>query len=320
MTGTDCGSGNRPGDRCSRLACGVAGWSYDDWNDTVYRVPKEPPPQLELFSTAAEPQVCDLPGDRLAFLAGFVDMIEIDSSFYRIPTVRTTRSWARRVEWKPGFFFTAKLHRDFTHRFLHDTREANAYRNAFTPLCEHGVLNGLLAQFRYDMRDTPETRRHLQWLKQEFSGLAPLVVEVRHSSWQGPEAMRYLRELDVAVAVLDYPVARNAFTETRCIAGRHAYFRLHGRNRAAWFSKDVPVYETYNYDYSQNEIRQLANTAKTLIADAGQLTIVANNHYRGKAVSAALRLKAELLQQQIPVPPALLKTYPHLDSIASTKD
>ena len=298
-----------------RLHVGVAGWSYSDWRDTVYRIPSEPVIQPDLFGPPHRKSDRYV-RDELAFLADYVDMIEINSSFYRIPSTRSTTSWARRVADKPGFFFTAKLTNTFTHEFRRDNVAASEFRNAMEPLQRAGLLRGLLAQFRYDFADSADTQRLLKWIHREFGEFAALIVEVRHKSWEAAAAMDFLRGLEVTVANLDYPTARDSFNPDRCTVGEHAYLRLHGRNRQAWFSKEASVEETYNYDYSNAEITGLAERSEDLLKDVKQLTIVANNHCQGKAVSAALRLKAKLTARKLPIPPALLEAYPKLKRIA----
>ncbi|OGV74161.1 MAG: hypothetical protein A3K19_21040 [Lentisphaerae bacterium RIFOXYB12_FULL_65_16] len=294
---------------------GIAGWTYEDWHDTVYRIPA-PTVQPDLFG-ATLPGKDRHPADELAFIARYVDMIEINSSFYRIPSPRTTELWARRVAPKSGFFFTAKLHQDFTHRFLRSRPRAAEFRAALRPLTDHHCLNGVLAQFRYDVQDNGEARGLLEWLRDEFATLAPLIVEVRHASWQAPPALQFLGSLGVTVANLDYPTSSDSFNPPVCAIGDQAYFRLHGRNHQAWFSRDADVNDVYNYDYSEAEVGELATRSTAILGETKELTIVANNHYQGKAVSAALRLKARLTGEKQPVPPGLLATYPHLRSIAA---
>lgn len=296
--------------RTKPVYAGVAGWSYADWRDTVYRLPVATE-QLELFGNPKQSRARYVP-DELAFLAQYVDMIEINSSFYRVPSVKTTHSWAKRVAHKPGFFFTAKLHQRFTHEFVRDTPMAGEFRAAFDPLSGSGLLRGLLAQFRYDFADGPEARRMLTWIADQFSILAPLIVEVRHISWERPQGLGFLRDLGATVANLDYPTSCDSFNPQKSGIGDNAYLRLHGRNRGAWFSSEASVAETYNYNYSDGEIQQLAQRSLEILGDVTELTIVANNHYQGKAVSAALRLKAEITDEKLDVPPALLETYPNL--------
>jgi len=299
------------------LHCGVAGWSYADWRDTVYRLPpkKVQPDLFGDLGVTVKPQHAK---DELVFIADYVDMVEINSSFYRVPTAKMASSWVRRIGDRSSFFFTAKLNQDFTHRQLRDTSLAKSFRDGLRPLADRGILRGLLAQFRYDFADTSANRDQLLWIRDKFAEFADLVVEVRHISWQDPAALQFLVGLGATVANLDYPTASDSFTLQGSAGGDKAYLRLHGRNREAWFSRDASVEETYNYDYSEDEISGLAQRSRDLLKEAKELTIVANNHYQGKAVSAALRLKAALTDQNVPVPPGLLESYPHLKRIAET--
>ncbi len=296
------------------LSVGVAGWSYPDWRDTVYRLPA-PQVQPDLFGGPSRARA-RYAHDELAYLSGFVDMIEINSTFYRIPTPRTTASWGRRVRDRAAFFFTAKLNREFTHEFRRDRSLAETFRTALRPLADAGLLRGILVQFRYDFENTAGGRRHLDWLHAQFAEFAPLIVEVRHRSWEAPAALDFFRERGVTVANLDYPAGRDSFNPAVCVTAPVGYLRLHGRNREAWYAKTSSPAEPYNYDYSDAEIAELAERARRIAGDVRHLIIVANNHYRGKGLSAALRLKAALSGRKVPVPPALAETYPAVARIA----
>lgn len=277
------------------VACGVAGWSYPDWDGIVYagRI-----------------------RDKLAYVASFVDMIEINSTFYRPPEARTAESWVRRTEAFPDFFFTAKLHQEITHggRVTHGL--ADAFREGLAPMRDAGRLRHLLAQFRYDFADTPTARDHLALIRETFGGMCGLVMELRHNSWQSPGALEFLRGLGVTVANLDYPTARNSFNLAACTVGADAYFRLHGRNTAAWFSREAGRDEVYNYLYSRGELEGIRDRILRVAAESRTLTAVANNHYRGKELANALQLKALLTGRQVSVPPGLVAEYPELGAIA----
>jgi uncharacterized protein YecE (DUF72 family) len=284
-----------PADVAGRIACGVAGWSYPDWKGYVYG------PEVK---------------DELRFVAGFVDMIEINSTFYRPPEARTAESWVRRTADLPGFFFAAKLHQDLTHRGLVEPFMVEAVRRGFEPLRREGRLRHLLAQFRYDFADTPAAREHLGRIGGAFGGLANLVFELRHGSWQSPGALEFLRSLGVAVANLDCPVGRQSFTLRVSGVGEHAYLRLHGRNAKAWFSKGAGRDETYNYQYSPKEVDEIVRRAVEIAAMTRSLTLVANNHYQGKEAVNVLQIKARLTGSKVAVPPLLAQKYPELGEIA----
>lgn len=278
------------------IACGVAGWSYPDWDGYVY-------PRGEK--------------DKLRYVARFVDMIEINSTFYRPPDARTAASWLARTADLPGFFFTAKLHQDITHKGAIEPATVLAFHEGFRPLAEAGRLRHLLAQFRYDFADGGAEREHLRAIRGRFGDLARVTLELRHNSWQSPDALDFLRGLDVSVANLDYPLARNSFNLARCDVGRHAYLRLHGRNAAAWFSKDAGRDETYNYLYGPAEIEEIVKRAVALARASATLTLVANNHYQGKEAVNILQIKARLTGKPVATPPLLAERYPQLKDISA---
>lgn len=273
----------------------MAGWSYPDWNGIVYTEPKV---------------------DQLEFVSRFVDCVEVNSTFYRPPFEKTTASWLQRTEQKNDFFFTAKLHRDFTHEGRIDAGMVKQFHKGFEPFLQAGKLKHLLVQFKWDFTDSEPNRQHLTKIVESFSDAFDLVVEVRHKSWEQDDALEFLRGLGVSVSNLDYPVTWNSFSMKHCTVGTNGYFRLHGRNREKWFSKDAGRDETYNYYYNEQELGQIKGRIDRLAEAFATLTVIANNHYRGAELANAIELKALLTGQKQPVPQGLLKTYPNLVAIA----
>jgi len=278
----------------SAIHIGIAGWSYADWNGIVYTNSKM---------------------DQLEYVSRFVDCLEINSTFYRPPVERNSESWLRRTAAKSGFFFTAKLHRDFTHEGKIDPAAVKQFHKGFEPLLQEGKLRHLLAQFRYDFSDSAANRRHLSKIVESFRDAFNVTVELRHKSWENPEALVFLQELGVAVCNLDYPTASNSFNMQQCTVGEHGYFRMHGRNSEKWFSK-AGRDETYNYYYNDNELSQIKKRIDGLADAFKTLTVIANNHYRGAELANAIELKALLSGCKQPVPEGLLKAYPDLARIA----
>ena len=276
------------------IRVGIAGWSYPDWNGSVYRGRIK---------------------DKLAFMAGFVDMIEINSTFYRPPDSKTAGAWAERVAGYPDFFFSAKLHQEITHEGRLGVDMVRSFREGLAPLVDAGRLRHLLAQFKYDFNDTPGHRNHLQKIKESLDGLGEMVFELRHNSWQSPESLSFLTGLGVTVANIDYPLGRNSFNLDQCLVGREGYLRLHGRNAEAWFDKQAGRDETYDYLYSNGELKVICERAVKLAKSFKSLTIVANNHYGGKEVVNALQIKHRLTGKKMKAPPALVEKYPDLAEI-----
>ncbi|MHC4679832.1 MAG: DUF72 domain-containing protein [Planctomycetota bacterium] len=278
----------------SLIYIGIAGWSYPDWKGIVYTSSRI---------------------DQLEYVSGFVDCLEINSTFYRPPAEHNSKSWLRRTAAKSEFFFTAKLHRDFTHEGKIDPAVIKQFHKGFEPLLREGKLRHLLIQFKYDFSDSARNRRHLSKIVENFSNTFNLTVELRHKSWEAPNALNFLQELGVAVCNLDYPTASNSFNLQRCTVGEHGYFRMHGRNREKWFSK-AGRDETYNYYYNDDELSQIKERVEGLAGAFKTLTVIANNHYRGAELANALELRALITGRKQPVPEGLLKAYPNLQRIA----
>jgi uncharacterized protein YecE (DUF72 family) len=226
-------------------------------------------------------------------------------------------SWVRRTEDFPGFYFTAKLHQDITHKGEITPVMVQAFHEGLKPLTSAGRLKHLLAQFRYDFDDTPEAREHLADIKKAFGDMTNLTLELRHKSWESDEAQEYLMSIAVGVANLDYPMASNSFGLWQTNIGEHAYLRLHGRNSKAWFSKGAGRDEVYNYLYSNDEVIKIVNRAVSIAKMSKSLTIVANNHYQGKEAVNILQIKSKLTGKKVAVPPLLTEKYPDLGKIAA---
>ena len=145
------------------LHCGVAGWSYPHWDSTVF-----PRPKPRGFHA-------------LEYLSRYLDVIEINTSFYQHPRPEVTRVWLRKVAGNPSFRFTAKLNRAFTHDRRLEENAVKAFRRGMRPLHEAGKLGCVLMQFPWSFRFTEENRDFLIQLRRAFSEF-PLVAEMRHSS------------------------------------------------------------------------------------------------------------------------------------------
>jgi len=290
-------SNNPP--QAARAVCpvyvGIAGWSYPDWEGIVYTDPK---------------------ADQLEYVSGFVDCIEINSTFYRPPFERNTRSWLARTSKRPEFFFTAKLHQSITHEGKIEPAVVKQFHEGFRPFLDAAKLKHLLAQFRYDFADSPANRQLLTKIVDQFGKAFHLVVEVRHKSWEKPESLSFMQDLGLTVCNLDYPVSSQSFNLQHCTVGKDGYFRMHGRNAEKWFSKSSRD-AVYDYHYDEKELATIKERLDSLGKAFESLTVIANNHYRGAELANAIELKALVSGQKQPVPEGLIKTYPNLANIAT---
>jgi uncharacterized protein YecE (DUF72 family) len=279
------------------IRVGPAGWSYQDWEGIVYPISKG-----SQF-------------DPLAYLAEFFDTIELNNTFYRSPTPQMGKSWVQRVRSNPHFKFTAKLNRLFTHeRQAATVDDEKAFKNGLTPLMENGVLGALLIQVPYSFHHNEENRGYLQELAEKFREY-PLVLEVRHASWDRAAVYQFLRETRIGFGNIDQPQVSYSIGATKKVTGPVGYLRLHGRNAKEWFREEGDRNTRYDYLYNEFEIFELVERIRQIAAEAEEMYVITNNHYRGKAICNAVEIKAKLGGKGLRVPELWLQHYPQLKEV-----
>jgi len=259
---------------------GPAGWSYADWRGTVY-----PEPLPRAFN-------------HLAFLAGQFDFVEVNTSFYRIPSAKLTRGWVDKTAGFDDFRFWLKLHQSFTHERRLEKPMLDGFRECLRPLADAGKLSGLLAQFPYSFKFEPVNLDYLRELAGHFRAWT-LAVEFRHDSWLEDEVLALFRENGLVWTNIDQPQISQSLPLTALATiGETAYLRLHGRNYQDWFSgqgRDA----RYDYSYSLAELGRLGEVVARLREQAKQVFVSGNNHYKGAAVKNLLQLKEILLKRRL---------------------
>ena len=274
------------------IRIGPAGWSYRDWEGVVY-----PRPRPRGF-------------DPLAFLAGYFDTIEINSTFYRPAAAEAATSWAARVGANPRFRFAAKLWRRFTHERdeTFTTADVAAARAALDPLHDGGRLGAVLLQFPWSFRRDDASRLWLDDVIGAFRDF-PLALEVRHESWNVPRFYEELAERDVGFVNIDQPRFRHSLGPTATATSQVGYVRIHGRNYADWFRKDATGDERYDYLYTADELQPWVDRARTVAKATAETYVVTNNHRLGKGIANAVMLKAMVAGREVPAPPGVVEAY-----------
>ena len=252
-----------------QIRVGPAGWSYADWSGYVY-----PARRTKGFHEAA-------------YLSEYFDTIEINTSFYQPLRPDHAALWVERVAANPAFLFTAKLWQKFTHDPSATLEDERAVRAGFDVLRQAEKLGAVLLQFPFSFHRTKETVGYLTAVLKRFADY-PLVVELRHASWQTEETLALLRELNAGFCNIDQPIIGA-----------------------------TPAHERYNYLYSEEELDPWVARIRTVNQHTRNTFVVTNNHYQGKAVVNALQLISILKGSKVKVPEPLRQHYPELEKIAS---
>jgi uncharacterized protein YecE (DUF72 family) len=255
--------------------------------------------------------------DPLPFLARHFGVLEVDSTFYRIPEPLRTGEWVRRVADFADFRFTVKLFQGFTHTRKASLVDERAFHRAVEPLRRFGKLSAVLIQWPWSFKNTPENQRALLEVAARFAAY-PLAVEVRHASWGRKETLALFREHDLAFCNVDQPALAQCLGPTGAVTAGLAYFRFHGRNAAAWFTEGAGRDERYNYLYSPGELAPWLETVRAAAAEARETVVVFNNHFRGQAPANAFELQHALTGERQHVPSELIETYPRLEAVSDT--
>ncbi len=284
----------------NELRVGPAGWSYPDWSGYVY-----PTPRGKDFHEAS-------------YLANFFDTIEINTSFYQPLRPDHARSWIERVASNPAFLFTAKLWQHFTHEPMASAEDERAVRSGFDVLAKSEKLGAILLQFPFSFHSTRETVSHLTELIKRFRDY-PLVVELRHASWQTDQTLELLHKYQVGFCNIDQPIIGQSLKPSARSTSPVGYIRFHGRRYDTWFSDDpsTPAHERYNYLYSREELDPWADRIREIQKNTRKTFVVTNNHFQGKAVVNALQLISVLTASKVKIPEPLRQHYPQLEPIAS---
>jgi uncharacterized protein YecE (DUF72 family) len=286
-----------------KVLVGIAGWSYPDWKGLVF-------PRETNFN-------------RLNYLSQFFDTLEVNTSFYSIPSRVLVQRWLVSVSPNPEFLFTVKLYKQFTHgeevekgRPCIVPSVAEAFKAAFEPLLQAHRLGALLLQFPYRFHDEPGNRAYLRELFGVFREF-PLALEVRHRSFNVEDFYAFLAKEEVAFANIDQPTVSSSMPPTQVVTlPQLAYLRFHGRNATAWFAAEAGRDQRYDYDYAVEEFESYFGMIKRFMRHEGKLYVIFNNHYRASEVKNALEFLSRLTGNRVRVMPKLLKAYPALRAIA----
>jgi uncharacterized protein YecE (DUF72 family) len=257
------------------LHIGTSGFSFHSWRAQVYPYALKPEQMFDYYCQKF----------------GF-DSVEINSSFYNLPSAKSMESLARRSP--PNFSFMAKLYNTFTHNFAEATTDKlRQFREGIAPLEESGKLKGVLAQFPAAYRPG---KKEMEWLLQLRDRLGPLPVfmEFRHYLWTNPAVFTFLRKEKIGYCITDLPKVEPLPRFIATVTNGTAYVRLHGRN-SEWYK---PTTSRYDYQYSDLELQSIYRAIQNISPEPVNIFFFFNNCHAGNAVVSASRL-AGLTQKKL---------------------
>ena len=273
------------------------------------------------------PQWAKSAEDRLRFYAGQFGVVEVDSTYYAMPSEQTARLWVERTP--DDFVFDLKAFRLFTQHptsakaLPRDLREAlppgagekaNLYQRdlpaeienelwrrfegALLPLDSAMKLGVVLFQFPPWFLPGDRQRDYILSCKDRLPQYR-VAVEFRQSSWLGERnretTIGFLRENDLSYACVDEPQGfKSSVPPVAEATSGIGTVRFHGRNAAMWEKKGATAAERFDYLYSERELAEWVPRIRDLSSRTGQVHVLFNNCHEDKAVVNAGQMRLML--------------------------
>jgi uncharacterized protein YecE (DUF72 family) len=247
--------------------------------------------------------------ERLAYYAQHFDTVEVDSTYYRLPSDSMVEGWAERTP--PEFTMHVKAFGMMTrHPVKIDTlppdlreaveadergrvdrppREVRAevfrrFLESLEPLRTEGKLGGILFQLPPYIVSKPSSFEYLEWAREQL-GDDDMLVEFRHRSWLEEDAraetFAFLERIGANYVTVDAPrsdTAKNLVPSVPAVTGPIAYVRFHGRNLATWNKRGGSAAERFDYLYSDEELAEWVEPLRELSQQSEEAYAFFNNN------------------------------------------
>ncbi len=239
----------------SELRVGTSGWSYKHWVGPFYPRGTQGKRLLEYYAQS-------------------FDCVELNATFYRLPTEKTVQGWAGRTP--EGFAFCPKVSRLITH-----SKRLTGVEDLLQGFLERlssleSKLGPVLVQLPPNLAfDEPTVRSFAETLDETARGWR-FALEARHPSWTKQQALDLLAERSIAWVVAD---SGDRFVSREAVTADFVYLRLHGPE------------ELYSSRYTEEQLHAYADKAAGWLATGHDVWAMFNNDYQAHAVHNARRLR-----------------------------
>ncbi|HEX9364037.1 MAG TPA: DUF72 domain-containing protein [Candidatus Dormibacteraeota bacterium] len=276
------------------------------------------------------PRGADSAEERLRFYATRFPVVEVDATYYALPSRRTAESWAQRTP--EDFVFDIKAHALMTGQPTELARLPKAikeelpaelkekkriyrkdvpaelldavytqFREALEPLTKAGKLGAVFVQFPKWVFPSNEARELILETRQRLE--LPIAVEFRHGSWfnekNAERTVRFLEDNKIPYVAVDEPQGFKSSVPPVIVPTSEelAIFRFHGRNAENWEKKEITPAERFRYLYDEDELADWTSRIASVARKTKQTHAVYNNcfsNYGTTNAQEAARLLAEM--------------------------
>jgi uncharacterized protein YecE (DUF72 family) len=277
------------------------------------------------------PSGADSAEERLQYYASRFPLVEVDATYYSLPSRRTSELWVERTP--PDFTFDIKAHALMTgqptetKRLPKDLREALPgdvaeksriyakdlpddlkddvwawFADGLEPLAEAGQLGSILLQYPRWFFTSSENRDTIEDAVDRLRKVGmTAAVEFRNGTWFNDKnierTLKFLGDRAIPLVMVDGPQGFKSSVPAIVAATSPdlALVRFHGRRAETWEARNIKTVERFRYLYDEDELEEWVPRVREAAAQAEQTHVLFNNCYANYGATNALML-AELLQ------------------------
>ena len=246
------------------------------------------------------------PKRKLEDYSSHFPVVELDTSFYAIPSEKNIRSWIKKTpdvfQFIPKAYSAMTKHKDWQQEYDSIKDMFARYKMAFEPMIASGKVKAFLFQFPPNFTCNREHVEYMRLVRRLMEDL-PIAIEFRHASWYSEDfkegTLNFLEEMSFIHVVVDQPQTPNNSVPFTPIATNpeQTIIRLHGRNYEGWLGEnqkdDWRTLRTL-YNYQDEELEEIKQAALNLEHNSKEVTVIFNNNSGGHAASNAKRLQEML--------------------------
>ncbi|MEX0799792.1 MAG: DUF72 domain-containing protein [Dehalococcoidia bacterium] len=262
---------------------------------------------------------------RLAYYARHLDLAEVDSTYYALPSRKNIERWAGAAP--DGFRFAVKAFALFTQhptplksipRSFHEALPPETlgkarlyykdvppevsdelwriFRRALEPMRSAGKLGAILVDFPPWYVPNDANREYIAQARERLPD-DEVVIEFRNPLWVSDEESQertfaLLRELGCGFVCVDEPQGlKSSFPPVAAATSRVASVRFRGRNAARWEEKGASMAERLDWTYSDEELGEWVPRIEKLAAEAEEVYVVFNTKAEDQGIVNAQRLQ-----------------------------
>ncbi len=272
--------------------------------------------------------------DRLGYYASRFPLVEVDATYYALPSRRLGELWVERTP--PDFVFDVKAHALLTGQPTETKRLPKALREALpaplgakarlyakdlpgellaevwrlfadglAPLARAGQLGAVLLQYPRWFFTSSESRDAIRAAQAALAGHGLRVaVEFRNGSWlngkNADRTLRFLEDEHIALVMVDGPQGfRSSIPPIVATTSPDlAIVRFHGRRTATWEAMGrLPTVERFRYLYDRDELREWVPRVTEAAGRAADTHVLMNNCYANYGSTNARELAAMLAEE-----------------------